>query len=86
MFAKCVSFKYFKLYKCNLNLSKISNIVKIIFGDLTSFTQGLLHYFDTCCRTNPHHNIASQSHHQEAIKFRVAENVINQDRTKLKKN
>ena len=34
---------------------------------------------DTQSGTNLHHNSTSQSHHQEAIQFRAAENVINQD-------
>ena len=62
-------------------------------GDLTSVAQHLMHYFDTRGGTtpqsreelsfisvdNPHHNITSRSHRQEAIQFRAAENVIDQD-------
>ena len=50
-----------------------------MFGDLKSVAQDLLHYFDTRSgETNPHHNITSRSHYQEAIQFQAPENVIDQ--------
>ena len=43
----------------------------------------MLHYFDNKRQDNPYHNIISQFLHQEAIQFRVAENVIDQGRYSL---
>ena len=44
-----------------------------------SVAQDLMNYFDTWGWDNLYHNITSQSHRQEAIQFRAAENVIDQD-------
>ena len=41
------------------------SIEKVIFDNLTSVAQELLHYFDT--GSNPHHNITFLYHHQKAI-------------------